>query len=378
MTSETAPPSVGVASPGSAATEARRPDRLSVHPVVERLAAYSWRLLAIAVVVVGILWLLERLRIVVLSVLAAVFLTRILAPAARWLERQGVRPALASAATLVGSVAVAAATMWFVAPQVADEFGDVPSMLGAGLDDIERWLVEDSPFEVTHDDIDRLRDEAGDVIGNWLRENQGSIVTGAITAVEILAGTVVALFMTFFFVKDGRQFRDAIAERLPGERRDAAYRAADGAWEALGGYLRGAAVLGIVEGVVIGGTLAAVGGSLALPVGMLTFFGAFVPYLGATLAGVVAVLVALSTASPTGAIVVAAVAVVVQQLDNEVLAPLVYGRATQLHPLVVLLSVAIGGALFGAVGSFLAVPLTAVAASAVREVRRNAADRVGP
>ena len=163
----------------------------------------------------------------------------------------------------MGFVVVVAAAMWLIAPRVADEFGDLPSMLGAGLDDVERWLVEDSPFEVTHDDIERVRDEVGDAIGNWLRDNQGSIVTGALTAVEILAGTVVALFMTFFFVKDGHHYRDAITEQFPGERRDVAYRAADGAWEALGGYLRGAAVLGIIEGVVIGGTLAAVGGSLA-------------------------------------------------------------------------------------------------------------------
>ena len=115
-----------------------------------------------------------------------------------------------------------------------------------------------------------------------------------------------------------------------------------------------------------------------MPVGILTFFGAFVPYLGATLAGIVAVLVALAAASPTGVIVVATVAVVVQQLDNEVLAPLVYGSATQLHSLVVLLSVAIGGALFGAVGTFLAVPLTAVAASALRDIRRGAVDRTVP
>ena len=85
------------------------------------------------------------------------------------------------------------------------------------------------------------------------------------------------------------------------------------------------------------------GAGLVLPVVVLTFAAAFIPFVGAIVAGVVASLVALATAGPGDALVVAVVALVVQPLDGDFLAPLVYGRALQLHPLVVLFSIVAGG-----------------------------------
>ena len=103
---------------------------------------------------------------------------------------------------------------------------------------------------------------------------------------------------------------------------------------------------------------------------LVTFLAAFVPVVGAIVAGVLAVLVALATAGGTGAIVVAVVAFVVQQLDNDVLAPVVYGRALELHPVVILLAILAGGSAFGLVGSFLAVPVVAVVVNVAAEARR--------
>jgi predicted PurR-regulated permease PerM len=118
--------------------------------------------------------------------------------------------------------------------------------------------------------------------------------------------------------------------------------------------------LGAIEAAVMAVTLLLVGADLVLPVAMITFLAAFVPIVGAIAAGIVATLVALATAGPLAAAVVAAVAVIVQQLDNDILAPVVYGRALRLHPLVVLVGIAAGGALFGLVGTLLAVPVLAV------------------
>jgi predicted PurR-regulated permease PerM len=141
------------------------------------------------------------------------------------------------------------------------------------------------------------------------------------------------------------------------------------AWETLGGYLRGAALLGVVEGTIIGATVALVGGRLAVPVGVLTFMLAFVPFAGAIVAAVLAVLVTLATAGGPAALIVLIVAVAVQQLDNELLAPVVYGRTLQLHPVVLLVAIVAGGALFGLPGTILAVPVTAVTARLVAEAR---------
>lgn len=111
------------------------------------------------------------------------------------------------------------------------------------------------------------------------------------------------------------------------------------------------------------------GARLVAPVMLVTFIAAFVPIVGAVVAGLVAVLVALVTAGSTQALIVAAVALLVQQLDNDILAPVVYGRALRLHPLVVLLGIGAGGSLFGLVGTFLAVPVIAVVVNVLAELR---------
>jgi putative heme transporter len=180
---------------------------------------------------------------------------------------------------------------------------------------------------------------------------------------------VLALIITFFALKDGDRFVAWGRRMVPADRRDVAGVMAARAWETVGGYLRGAALLGFVEGVAIGITLALVGARLAAPVAVLTFITAFVPFVGAIVSGVVAVLVALATGGVEAAVVVAVVAVVIQQFDNDLLAPLVYGRALNLHPVVVLLAITAAGALFGLAGSILAVPVTAVVVNVVGAAR---------
>jgi putative heme transporter len=157
--------------------------------------------------------------------------------------------------------------------------------------------------------------------------------------------------------------------RFPHHRRDLASRVGARAWRTLGGYLRGSATLGVIEGIIIGTTVWLVGGSLAIPVAVITFFAAFVPFAGAIVAGLIAVLVTLVTAGFGGAVVVAVVALLVQQLDNDFLAPWVFGKNLELHPLIVLVAITAGGTLFGAFGAFLGVPVSAVIINILAETR---------
>jgi predicted PurR-regulated permease PerM len=242
------------------------------------------------------------------------------------------------------------------------------SLWAAGLHPLRRADTLDEA------DVQRLRAEAGDAVARRLRSSSGSVVSGVLTAVEVLTGLLLALVTTFFMLKDGRRFGAWAEGRLPAARRELGRRLAARAWDTLGGYLRGAAMLGLLEGVIIGVTLAIVGGGLAVPVAVLTFGAAFVPFAGAIVAGVVAVLVALATSGLGGAVVVAIVALVVQQLDNDFLSPVIYGRALQLHPLVVLFAIVAGGALFGPAGTILAVPATAVALNMAAEATAWASD----
>lgn len=345
------------------------PDSRRVHPAVEVLAAYGWRLIVLAVVAVGVVWLLRRLWVVMLAVVLGLFISRALAGPVRWLRNRGLPPALAALLSMLGLLGVVALAGWFIVPSVAGEFGSLRPTLTEAVDDVERWLIDDAPFDVDQGDLDQYRAQAGEAIGNAFRSSSGSLVTGAVAVVEGLTGVILGLLVAFFFLKDGGAIRSAAVRVLPARRQELARRLSSRAWRTVGGYLRGAMLLGIVEAIIIGITLTLVGAELALPVAVLTFVAAFLPIVGAIVAGVVAVLVALATTGAGGALVVAVVALVVQQLDNDLLAPLVYGRALQLHPLVVLLSIVAGGALFGAAGTILAVPVTAVLINVTAEAR---------
>ena len=340
-----------------------------VHPVVDRLAGYAWRFLVIAAAGAVLLWFAGQVRPALLPLVIALFLGRILWAPNGWLRARGLKPALSAALTLVGFLVLLSATLGVVGVVVAGEFDELGPALSVAVDDVETWLVEDSPFDISRDDIERFRRESGDAVRNALRSSGDSVVNAAVLAGEVFLGLLLGLIVTFFFLKDGSRFGAWVNGLLPAERRGLAAAVGARAWRTLGGYLRGAAVLGVVEGAAIAITLAIVGARLAVPMAVVTFLAAFVPFVGAIVAGVLAVLVALGTAGPGDALVVAVVALVIQQIDNDVLAPVVYGRSLQLHPVIVLIGIVAGGALFGVVGSFLAVPVTALLVNASAEAR---------
>jgi putative heme transporter len=339
----------------------------AVHPRVERLAAYSWRLLVIAAAAIGLLWLSRELAPVLIPATVALFLTRLLTPITDRL-RQRLRPGLAAGvAMLVLLGAISGISIVIVRP-IAREAATLPETITEALDDIERWLVEDSPFDVSHEAIDRFRARTADRFRELLLTSEGRVVDGATLAAEIVAGLFLSILLTFFMLRDGPRFASWLRSRLRPEQRDRAQRAAQRGWSTLGGYLRGAAMLGVIESIATGLALLVSGASLIVPVMVFTFVAAFVPLVWAVLAGVMAVLVALVTGGVVSAAIVGVVAIAVQQLDNDILAPWVYGRSLALHPVVILVSVVGGGALFGIAGTLLAVPVVAVVISVVKEL----------
>ncbi len=357
--------------PVTTTTHLRTSHRPRVHPFVDRLGAYSWRLIGIGVVALAVVWLLGRMRTAVAPIVIAVLLTRALAPISNWLRRHRWRPSLAAVGAILAFFLLLAGVSAVIVPAVADEADSLGPTLTQAIDDVEDWLVDDSPFDVSRATVDQLRERASERVDALFSSagDDGVVLDGAALVAEVVAAVLLALLLTFFMLREGDRFATwAIGHARPA-RRPKLRRAADSGWAALGGYLKGAALLGAVESVIIGATLFLVGGSLVAPVMLLTFCGAFIPIVGAIAAGVIAVLVALVTAGPFAALIVAGVAIVVQQLDNDLLAPVIYGKALNLHPVAVLLSVVAGGALFGIAGTILAVPVVAVAVNVSKELR---------
>lgn len=360
-------------------TDPARPhQRPAVHPVVDLMAAYAWRIIVIAALGVALLWLIGQLWVVLLALIVGVFMARILMAPSNWLRRAGAKPAVAALGAMAGFAVVVGSVGALIVPAVVDEFSDLGPTISEAADDIERWLVEDSPFDINQGDLDRFREDAGEAVSRALRSSSGKVVDGLLAAVEVLTGLLLAVVTTFFMLKDGDRFTNWLLTAFPEGRRPLVDRIGTRAWKTLGGYLKGGAILGLVEAFIIGITLVVMGANLVLPVMVLTFSAAFIPFAGAILAGVVAVMVALATAGPGAAVVVGIVAVVVQQLDNDLLAPLIYGKALELHPLAILFGIAAGSALFGAVGAVLAVPVTAVALNMLNEARTAGRERAAP
>jgi predicted PurR-regulated permease PerM len=345
-----------------------------INPVVSRLGTYAWKAIGIGLVGWALLKLLNALWVLVLAAAVAVLLGRALDPVARRLRQAGMRPALVAATTLVGFLLVLGGIMAWLVPSIVHEFADLGPTLENAVDDVEDWLVNDSPFDVSRKDVQDFRDQAGDRATEALKSQSGTVVSGTVVAFEVVTGIVLALVSTFFLLKDGEQFCSWTVGFLSEEHQPVARRLAARAWQTLGGYLRGSALLGLIEGTIIGTTVWLVGGALAVPVAVITFFAAFLPFAGAVIAGAVAVLVTLVTAGFAEALIVLVVAVLVQQFDNDLLAPWVFGRSLELHPLIVLGAIVAGSTLFGAFGAFLAVPVSAMAINAVAEYRAHLAD----
>jgi putative heme transporter len=337
--------------------------RPEVPPSLTRLAAWSWRLLVVGAAGGLVLYLLILLRVVVIPVIVALFLATLLVPLVHWLEARGWRHLPAVLTVFLGAVLALAAIVAGLVPLIGNELGTLGQRADEGVVEVQEFIAS-RPFGLSEADLSRYLDQAR----QRLTESSSGLTRGAVAGVtvvgELITGLILTLFLTFFFVKDSERFTrwilDFTADRYRGHLREAGRRSAT----AVSSYLRGQATVGLVDGVFIGIGLAIVGVPLVVPLAFLTFVAAFLPLVGAFVAGVLAALVALVTKGLTAALIVVGITVLVQQLEGHLLAPLLLGRAVSLHPVVIILALAAGGILGGIVGAFLAVPIAAVVTAA--------------
>ncbi|WP_166392416.1 AI-2E family transporter [Nocardioides ochotonae] len=315
------------------------------------------------------LWLasqvLGRMWTILLPVVLALIVTTVLAPISIFLERRLRLPAsLAAASTLLGAIAVIVAVGFALAPSTAGQAGAIADDATAGLDRISQWLRDTDM--VTHKQVDTAIDAVQDKLTASASTIASGVLVGVGAVTSALVTLTVTLILTFLFLKDGRRFLPWL-RRLAGPSVGTHLAEVLGrAWSTLGGFIRTQALVSAIDAVFIGLGLVLVGVPLAVPLAVLTFFGGFVPIVGAFVVGALAVLVALVSNGWVGALIVLGVVVAVQQLEGNVLSPWLQSRSMSLHAAVVLLSVALGSALFGIVGAFLAVPVTAMIAVVFR------------
>lgn len=329
-----------------------------------------WTLI-IAATTIAAFWAAGKLRIVVLPVGLAVVLCTFLWPATKRLRDIGIPRAAAAALVLGIALAALVALIALIAPQTIDEFDELDVALSDGLETIEDWLVDGS-LGLSQGQVDDIAGRIREQVEASAGTLAGGALTGALLLIEVIAALVIGIVVLFFFLKDGDRIWNWICGLFPPEHHDAVQEMGLRGWTTLAGFLRGQGLVALFDAIFIGLALMIIGTPLVLPLVVLTFFGAFIPIIGAFAAGGAAVLVALVFQSFTEAMIVLAAIVVVQQVESNIFQPVIVGRSVHVHPLAILLAVTIGLTIGGIIGALVAAPLLAVGSTILAYLRERA------
>ncbi|QNG21522.1 AI-2E family transporter [Rhodococcus triatomae] len=338
-----------------------------MHPIVRVAAEWTWRLLILFAGVVVVGYLVAKFDTVTVPVALALLGSALLTPAVDRLQRWGLTRGVSVALVLVAALGVVAAILAFVVEQFVVGFPGLADRFADSIGQIQSWLTA-GPFHFSNDQIHH----AGESVVQAVQSNREALTSGALTTAglvgEIVTGAFLTLFTLIFFLYGGRQIWEFVTRIVPHRARGRVRLAGTQGFASLTGYVRATVAVAAVDAVGIGAGLVLLGVPLALPLASLVFLGAFVPIVGAFLAGFLAVLVALVAKGLLTALLVLGIIIAVMQLEAHVLQPLLLGRAVRLHPLAVVLAITTGIVLAGIVGGLLAVPVVAVLDTAVRSL----------
>jgi predicted PurR-regulated permease PerM len=335
---------------------------------VRALAVASAQLLLIAAALVVVGWVFGKLWPVLLPVILGLLFATVLWPPTRLLRRLHFPPALAALVVLLLFFAVIGGLFTWIVPQVADQTGELADAATAGLQDVQEW-VTGPPLNLGEDQIGQAVDQVINSIQGNAQNIAGYALTGVGAVGSGLLNLVLALVLAFFFIKDGPRWLPWLAAQTGPKVAPHVAALSYKTWSTLSEFIRQQALVGFVDAFFIGLGLWILGVPLVLPLAVLTFFGAFIPIIGAFVAGAFAVLIALVSNGWQTALIVFAIVLLVQQLEGNVLQPIIQGRGLNLHAAVVILAVTAGGSLYGILGTFLGVPVAAIIAVVYRYVR---------
>lgn len=331
------------------------------------LAKWSAILVVIAAGALVLGWIIQKMWVIVLPVALAIVVSTILWPPTRAMTKRGLPPAPAASITLVLFFAIVGGIIAGIVPSVVNQVPDLANKATEGISTVQDW-VKGPPINLQDEQLDNAVDAVVERVQGSAASIAGGVFSGVTTAGSLLVTLALVLVLSFFFIKDGPRFLPWL-HRVSGTNAGAHLEEVlTRMWATLGGFIRTQAVVSLIDAVFIGIGLVILGVPLAPVLAILTFIGGFVPIVGAFVAGALAVLVALVANGFTTALIVLALIIAVQQIEGNVLQPVLQSRSMNLHAAVVLLAVTAGSSLFGIVGAFLAVPVAAVSAVVIRYI----------
>jgi predicted PurR-regulated permease PerM len=340
----------------------------SVPRWLQTSAAWSWRLLLLAAALYVAARVAALLYIVVVPCAAAILLTALLQPLTARFRRRGMSPLAATWCTLLLAIVLLGGAGWLVTTRVQADYPSLVTQFKHTTTQVQAWLAG-PPFHLHTGSLQQLSNDVVKYLSQHKSAVEGTVVTGSRIVVELLAGVVLCFFVSFFLIKDGDRIWRWLTSRFQPERKRRADLAGAAAWQAVVYYVRGTSAVAAIHAVVMGITLTIIGAPLVAPLALFMFVAAFVPLVGVLVAGALAILVVLATKGWIAAIIVLVVLVVMNQLEGHLLQPQVVGKMVRLHPLAVILVLAVGGVVAGIAGAVVAVPITAAITRAARALR---------
>ncbi|HVI37224.1 MAG TPA: AI-2E family transporter, partial [Gaiellales bacterium] len=343
--------------------------RAQVPWALDLAAAWSWRLIVIGLATFALFKGLMRFAELTIPVVVALLITALSAPLVSAMERIGIRRKLGALMVVIGLLVLVVGMLALAGNQIANGANDLATQVSSGLGDLKDWL-KTGPLNLTDKQISDYIQKAQDNLTQ--RAEKGEVLSQATNVGaalgHVLAGLFLVLFSTYFFLADGERiwaWMVRIAPRAARGRVDSSGRVA---WISLTQFVRATVIVAITDavGVMIAASILQV--QFVLAIGVLVFLGAFVPIVGAFVAGTVAVLVALVDHGIVVALLMLGAVVLVQQIESHVLQPFLMGRFVSIHPLGIIVAIAAGILLAGIPGALVAVPLAAAANAVVQHL----------
>ncbi|WP_066289722.1 AI-2E family transporter [Arthrobacter sp. B6] len=311
---------------------------------------------------------LRAVNLVLVPVLIALLLTAAIRPLVHFLEDRSIPKPAATFISLFACVVVLLGIGAGVAYSISTQWDELVSSSDAGLARVDQTIAQ-SPLPFSEQEVRQARESA-------VRSLTGDMSVGdAFAALNtigtFLTGLLMMIVVLFFFLKDGQTIWAFLTRWLHGDRLARTMRAGKNAVEVMGAYVRGIMVIASIDAAGIGLAMLLLGVPLALPLTAIVFLGGFIPVAGATITGIFVVLFAFVTKGGGAALALAVAVIAVQQLEGNLMQPVIMGNAVKLHPLVILLVLAIGGILAGIIGAILAVPIAAVIWTSIKSWNKS-------